>query len=94
MRNTPILLGALAIGGALMLAPLSPALAERDGPLYESYAGSQKHIREHARKLRRQELGYRESERKRLARLAKRERKARWRYESPWGPFAYPPGLF
>lgn len=80
------------IAGALLLAPVNPASAGHDERSYEPRNSSRNYIRERERKVRRQEQGYRESERKRLARVAKRDRR-RDGY-GPWGPFYGPPGLF
>lgn len=88
----------LLIAGSLVVAPVNSAFAGRDravreGQTIETYPGANKFARDRARKVHRQERGYRVSENKRLARVAKRDRRIR-RYDGPWGPFYGPPGLF
>jgi hypothetical protein len=95
----PALFAGLMIAGVLLVAPLGPALADRDDPIsetYESHDGAREHARERARKVRRQERGYRELEIRQRARFAAEHerRRARHLYRNPWGPFAGPPGLF
>jgi hypothetical protein len=97
MRASALFTG-LLIAGSLLVAPVYSAVAGRDrivrdGRTIETYPGANKFARERARKVQRQERGYRTSERKRLARVAKRDRRVR-RYDGPWGPFYGPPGLF
>lgn len=98
MRASALFTG-LLIAGSLLVAPVYSAFAGRDrtivreGQTIETYPGANKFARERARKVQRQERGYRASERKRLERVAKRDRRIR-RYDGPWGPFYGPPGLF
>ena len=97
MRASALVTG-LLIAGSLLVAPVYSAFAGRDravrdGQAIETYPGANKFARERARKVQRQERGYRISERKRLDRIAKRDRRVR-RYDGPWGPFYGPPGLF
>jgi hypothetical protein len=97
MRASALFTG-LLIAGSLLVAPVYSAFAGRDravreGQTIETYPGANKFVRQRAHKVQRQERGYRELERKRLARVAKRDRRIR-RYDGPWGPFYGPPGLF
>jgi hypothetical protein len=77
------------IAGALLMAPVNSAFAGHDERTYEHRNSSRNYIRERERKVRRQEQGYRKSERRRLA-----KRYRRHDGYGPWGPFYGPPGLF
>jgi hypothetical protein len=88
-------LAGVVIAGALLVAAHAPASAGYYGQVYESYKGARSYARTRARKVCRQELDYRASERQRLARLGipRYAQPPPWLYASPWGACTAP-GLF
>lgn len=81
--RTAMFFAGLMIAGSLSLTPGGSALAGQGYGTIETYSGAHRYARELARKIRDQEIGYRASERRRLAKHGYPEP---WHYYSPLAP--------